>query len=124
VLSKCAKAGFDWTLLNEARAKVTEETAELDEAIAAGDTAAMQSELGDLLFAVSSLARFLHIDAEDALRAATARFSQRFAHVEQTAHSEGVDLTSLDVPELVQRWKTAKRALKDKADEKPHKKES
>jgi MazG family protein len=92
IQSKCAKAGFGWTALHDVRAKVAEETADLGEAIATGDKEAIQSALGDLLFALSGLARFLDVDAEDALRAATGRFIRLFEDVETSARGNGVDL--------------------------------
>lgn len=90
IQSKCSKAGFDGNAPHEARAKVAERTAKLDEAIASGEKPAMRDEFGNLLFALSSLARFLDLDAEDALRAATARFIRRFEEVEKSAHEGGV----------------------------------
>jgi len=108
IQSKCAKAGFDWSAMHQARAKVAEETAELDEAIAADDRESIRPELGDLLFALASLARFLDLDAEDALRAATGRFVRRFEDVAKTAQAEGLDLHALSVPELVARWNAVK----------------
>ena len=116
VQQKCAKVGFDWAKPEEVRAKVDEELRELDEAIAAGDKAHAADELGDLLFAVASYARFHGLDAEDALRTAIDKFSRRFNVVERHANDEGVALKSLSVPELVERWKAAKQELRAKGD--------
>lgn len=109
IQSKCAKAGFDWSALHQVRAKVFEELDEVDAAVASGDRAAIASELGDALFALASLARFLDVDAELALRAATERFSGRFLKLEQSAREEGADLHTLSVPELVVRWNAVKQ---------------
>ncbi len=79
---KVAKVGFDWRDPSGSRAKVTEELAELDEAIAGGDPARIESELGDLLFALTNLARHHGVSAEVALRATSDRFRARFSHVE------------------------------------------
>lgn len=113
VQSKCAKAGFDWSALHQVRAKVSEELAEIDDAVETGDRDAIASEIGDAFFALASLARFLEVDAETALRVATDRFSGRFLRLEQTAREEGVDLHALSVPELVARWNAVKQQTRN-----------
>ncbi len=80
---KAARVGFDWSDRVGARAKVTEEMAELDRALDLGDAAAVEEEMGDVLFALSSLARHLGVDAEGALRRTMDKFATRFAHVER-----------------------------------------
>jgi len=80
---KVSRVGFDWPDGRGSRAKVAEEIAELDEAIATGDKARIESELGDALFALVNLARHYDIDAEGALRGTSDRFARRFAHVEK-----------------------------------------
>ena len=80
---KVSRVGFDWETTAGSRAKVAEEIAELDEAIASRDAKAMEEELGDAFFALVNLSRHLNIDAEGALRRTIDKFSQRFAHVER-----------------------------------------
>ena len=80
---KVARVGFDWPDARGSRAKVAEELGELDRAIAAGDADAMEDEMGDVLFALVNLSRHVRVDAEGALRRATDKFTQRFAHVEE-----------------------------------------
>jgi tetrapyrrole methylase family protein/MazG family protein/ATP diphosphatase len=79
---KVARVGFDWPDGRASRAKVSEELAELDDAIARGDESRVEAELGDLLFALVNLARHQGIDAEGALKSTCDRFSRRFSHVE------------------------------------------
>jgi MazG family protein len=79
---KVARVGFDWPDAAGSRAKVTEEIGELDEAIASGDKAAIEAELGDALFALVNLARHVDVDAESALRRTIDKFTRRFDHVE------------------------------------------
>jgi MazG family protein len=79
---KVSRVGFDWPDGRGSRDKVEEELRELDEAIAGGDKARVESELGDLLFALVNLARHQGIDPEGALRATSDRFARRFGHVE------------------------------------------
>lgn len=80
---KVARVGFDWPDARGSREKVTEEIGELDTAIASGDAAAIEDELGDVLFALVNLSRHVKIDAEGALRRTIDKFTKRFAHVEK-----------------------------------------
>jgi tetrapyrrole methylase family protein/MazG family protein len=116
---KAASVGFDWTGVEGAWPKIAEETAELEAAVAAsaGVTAggeageageAVEEELGDLLFAVVNVARHLDIDPEAALRAATAKFRDRFMAVERLAASRSVELRALDLAGLDVLWDEVK----------------
>ena len=108
VQKKAAKAGFDWPDVSGAMDKLREETDELAGAIAGrGDPA---EELGDLLFAAVNIARFLEVDPEAALHAASDKFARRFRLVEQTAARRGQDLNTLSLDELNALWDEAKQA--------------
>lgn len=85
---KASRVGFDWPDGRGSREKVSEELQELDQAVAGGDKARVEAELGDLLFALVNLARHFGVDAEGALRGACDRFSGRFAHVERRVREE------------------------------------
>lgn len=85
---KVEKVGFDWPDTAGSRAKVTEEVAELDDAVAAADQNDIEEEFGDVLFSLVNLARHLNVDAELALRRTTNKFMQRFAHVEARAKEQ------------------------------------
>ncbi len=80
--ARAARVGFDWPTTDGVRAKIREELAEVEEAIASGNAAHIAEEMGDLLFAVVNLARFMKVDAETALRDANHKFSRRFRAVE------------------------------------------
>src|SRR5512137_2923387 len=80
---KASRVGFDWPDAAGARAKVAEEIGELDEAIASGNQAHVEDELGDVLFAVANLSRKLGIPPEEALRGTLRRFVERFHYVEE-----------------------------------------
>jgi len=101
---RASRVGFDWPDAGGARAKVIEELAELDEAASDGHR---QEELGDLLFAVTNLARHLRIDPEAALRQATDKFERRFRQVEATASAS---LSGLSAEELDRLWRDVKAA--------------
>ena len=98
---RAARTGFDWPDSSGARAKIVEELAELD---AETEPARREDELGDLLFAVVNLARFLNIDAEEALRKASRKFEKRFRTIEQ---EPGFTALSLDEKEAL--WTAAKQ---------------
>jgi ATP diphosphatase len=111
--SKAATVGFDWPEAGEVVAKLREELAEIEEALAKNDTAAVQAEIGDLIFAAVNLARHVNGDAEAALRATNAKFERRFAAIEGALGEAGrsLDVASLDEMEaLWQRAKEAERA--------------
>ena len=100
---RAARTGFDWADPAGARAKITEEIAEVD---AARDAAERTEEVGDLLFAVVNWARKLDIEPEGALRAANAKFERRFRAIEQRGGETFADL-SLDAKEAL--WQQVKR---------------
>ncbi len=106
---KAAAVGYDWHDAAGARAKIDEELAELDEAVAGGDSDRMEEELGDLLFAVASFARKVGLDPESALRRSLTRFSKRFRHAELAAQRQGTSLRELDDVALDTLWEEAKR---------------
>ena len=106
---KAAKAGFDWPDIAGAMDKIPEETQELKQAIASGDQAAVADELGDLLFAVVNVSRFVHVDAEEALTAATDKFRNRFAAVETLANQRGINMKTTPIEELDRLWDEVKK---------------
>lgn len=110
VQERAARVGFDWERKEDVLTKLDEERRELGEAIARGDVAAAGRELGDLLFAAVNLSRFLRCDAEDALRAAIARFCARFEHMEEAARRAGRSLRDMSAAELDALWNAAKAA--------------
>lgn len=108
VSEKVGALGFDWPDAPAVREKVTEELAELDEAVSSGDPAAMADELGDLLFALVNYGRHLGIPAEDALRQGIRKFEGRFRKVEGSLAAEGLGVHEVGADELDRRWRKAK----------------
>lgn len=106
---RAAKAGFDWDDAEGAFAKIPEETAELREAAAAGDKDKISDELGDLLFSVVNVSRFLNVDPEEALQASTNKFIDRFSLVEKLASEHGIDMQTAGIDELDKLWNEAKK---------------
>jgi MazG family protein len=106
---KASRVGFDWPDAGGARAKVDEELAELDAAIAGGDARRVEDELGDLLFAAANLARKLGVPPEEALRRAVGRFIDRFQFVERELERAGVPPGSATLEQMDALWDEAKR---------------
>jgi ATP diphosphatase len=104
---RAARVGFDWSDGTQVRAKVLEEIAEVDAAGTAGGDA-LAEEIGDLLFSVVNWSRHLGADAEESLRAANNKFERRFAHMEQTARTQGLVLEKLSAAEWDALWRAAK----------------
>ncbi|MGB5696808.1 MAG: nucleoside triphosphate pyrophosphohydrolase [Polyangiales bacterium] len=105
---KASAVGYDWPDAGGPRAKIDEELKELDEAAAHGDKAALEHELGDLLFALATYGRKQGLDPEAALRASLNRFSSRFRHCELAAEAAGKSLRDYDEPALDEMWERAK----------------
>lgn len=105
---KAAKVGFDWPDEAGVLAKLREELGELLAAVDAGDAAAVDEELGDLLFSAVNLARFRHRDPEELMVAANTKFEQRFAAMESALRQQGLDLTSATLAQMETAWQQAK----------------
>lgn len=108
IQAKAAKTGFDWPDVGGVYAKLAEEVQEIQDAQTAEERVA---ELGDVLFVVVNLARWLEVDAEIALREANARFSRRFQQVERLAAGRGLVLSALSFAALDALWEEAKATL-------------
>ncbi|MAU94202.1 MAG: nucleoside triphosphate pyrophosphohydrolase [Planctomycetes bacterium] len=102
---KASNSGFDWPDLQGPTAKVEEEWVELQEAIAGGDKQRISDEMGDMLFALTNMARKLKIEPEMALRGTIERFTSRFNYVEQQL---GDSLGSATLEEMDALWGEAK----------------
>ncbi len=102
-----AKVGFDWPAIQDAMAKLREEMDELD----AAETAEQRfEELGDVLFVMAQVAKWLEVDAEEALRASNSKFRRRFAYMEAVARDAGGDLGDYSFEKLDSLWEEAKLA--------------
>jgi ATP diphosphatase len=98
---RAARVGFDFPSPSAAATSVAEEARELSEV---KDRERAFEEMGDLLFAIVSLARSMKVNPEDALRVAGQRFRTRFAAAEATLRSEGKNFSDLGEEEMLRRW--------------------
>lgn len=106
IASKAAGAGFDWDNVEQVFEKLDEE---LDELREAGTRDAIENEIGDLLFVVVNIARFMKVDPEQALRKTNAKFRKRFAHLESGLAAQGKTTNQATIEEMESLWQDAKR---------------
>ncbi|HTP64235.1 MAG TPA: nucleoside triphosphate pyrophosphohydrolase [Geobacteraceae bacterium] len=109
ITEKAARVGFDWEHVDQVFAKVLEELHEFEETMAEGDDKRMEAELGDLLFAIVNLGRFLSINPEEALRKTIARFMDRFSYIEDALHTIGMQMKDATLDEMEKLWEEAKK---------------
>jgi len=109
ISSRAARAGFDWENAEQVLEKLDEERREFAEARERGSQDQLEDELGDLLFVIVNLARFVKVDPEQALRRTNAKFRERFAHVERRLAAQGKAVNGTPIEELEALWQEAKR---------------
>lgn len=106
---KAASQGFEWPDISGVLEKLQEEAAELAEARNSLSQDEVEHELGDMLFTLANLARFLHVDPEQALRKTNHRFRQRFAYIETKLAERGMSPVDADLSQMEDLWQEAKR---------------
>lgn len=106
---KAKQVGFEWDTADQVWDKVEEEKGELEEAVKANDPVRMEEELGDLFFSLINYARFLRIDAENALERTNKKFIHRFTQMESEALGQGRDLSQMSLQEMDAIWNSIKK---------------
>ena len=106
---RAARVGFDWPSLEGVVDKISEEAEEVAEAAASKDPDLIEDEIGDLLFAVTNLARKLDVDPELALRRTNSKFTKRFRHIEHSAKEQSREISEMSLDEMETLWQDAKR---------------
>lgn len=107
---RAAGVGFDWDDMRPVLGKLKEEIAELEEALAGGNQAEVEHELGDVLFATVNLARHTKIEAESALRGCNKRFEARFRFIENELAQRGESVDEKNLEDLDSLWEKAKQS--------------
>jgi tetrapyrrole methylase family protein / MazG family protein len=105
---RAAGVGFDWESVDGVLEKAEEEIQEMREAIKTGDKEKITDELGDLLFVLVNVGRWLEINPEESLRKTSKKFIRRFSHIEQKAKLIGKDLSEMDLYEMEDIWQSSK----------------
>jgi tetrapyrrole methylase family protein/MazG family protein len=116
IQDKASKVGFDWPDSRGVLDKIEEELSEVRQAMASGDKDAAGEEIGDLLFAVAKLSRFLGHPPEEALHQTIRKFERRFIRMEQWLADEGKTVESCGLAELEALWNKAKHEERDPKD--------
>ena len=112
IQGKAAEAGFDWDDVKDAFQKIKEETVELEQACNSLDSEKVFEELGDLLFSVVNVSRFLKVNPEQALNATSAKFIKRFTYIEDEVKARGDKLECMTLQEMDNLWEKAKKQEK------------
>jgi MazG family protein len=112
ISKRAAKTGFEWPNLPAVVDKLDEETHELKAELVTGNTERIFEEVGDLLFTVVNIARWTKVDPEEALRAMTRRFGERFRCIEDAARESGKPIEDMTIEEMDAVWERAKREKK------------
>jgi XTP/dITP diphosphohydrolase len=106
---KARQVGFEWENKEQVWDKVEEEVAELKEVIKSGQQDKIEEEFGDLVFSLVNYARFLQVDAENALERTNKKFIHRFTQMEQKAFADGKDLKEMTLEEMDAIWDSIKQ---------------
>jgi tetrapyrrole methylase family protein/MazG family protein len=106
---KASRVGFDWPDLNGILKKLDEELEELRETLSLKKRNRIREEIGDLLFVIVNIARFLRIDPETALKRTVEKFISRFAYIERALQKKGKTLLESDLFEMDRLWEEAKK---------------
>jgi tetrapyrrole methylase family protein / MazG family protein len=105
---RAAQVGFDWEKVEDVLVKVDEEMNELKEALKSGNREEMEEELGDLIFMLVNLSRFMKVNPEDAHRKTISKFIHRFRYIEMKAAEQGKKLIDMTLDEMDRLWDEAK----------------
>ena len=105
---RAAQVGFDWEKVDDVLMKVDEEIRELKEALNTKNRSEMEDELGDILFMLVNLSRFIGVNPEDALRKTISKFIHRFRYIEMKAADQGKKLSEMTLAEMDGLWDEAK----------------
>jgi len=105
---RAAKVGFDWEKIDDVLSKLDEEVAEFKQAVRIRKETAIEDELGDILFMIVNISRFIGVNPEEALRKTISKFISRFRYIEMAAAERGEKLADMSLAEMDALWDKAK----------------
>lgn len=109
IQQKVSRVGFDWNRIEDVAAKLDEEVGEFKNAVASSEKERIMEEAGDILFSITNLLRFMHVNPEEALEKSTAKFIRRFRHIEKRSSETGKNMEDMSLEELETLWQEAKK---------------
>ena len=115
VSEKAARVGFDWQDINNVFEKMEEEVKEFKSAVNSRDIQEIEEELGDILFTIVNIGRFIEVNPEDALRKTVGKFIARFHFIEKSLKKEGKDLNTATLEEMEKLWNNIKKKESQKS---------
>jgi tetrapyrrole methylase family protein/MazG family protein len=107
--SRASRVGFDWDRAEDVLAKLDEEVAEFKDAVRRKERGNIEDELGDILFVIVNISRFIGVNPEDALRKTISKFISRFRYIEMAAADSGRKLADMTLAEMDALWDEAKK---------------
>lgn len=108
VTAAASKVGFDWVRAEDVLAKIEEELNEFKSSLAANDCKCIREEIGDLLFSLVNISRFVNVNAEESLRASLAKFIDRFSYIQEKLAEQGKDPAGASLREMDDLWNESK----------------
>ena len=111
IQAKASRVGFDWQDYEDVIKKVDEELRELKTAVESDNKAHIQEEIGDLLFSIVNVSRFLKVDPEEALRKTISKFSERFTYIEKELAGQGKTVENVSLEEMDVIWEQSKKVI-------------
>jgi len=108
VTEKAARVGFDWSSIDQVYSKLEEELKEFEDALAMKDREKMEDELGDVIFSLVNIARFLELNPEEALKKTVRKFVGRFMYIEESLKNLGIDIRDAGIDDMERLWLEAK----------------
>jgi len=109
---RASQIGFDWPNIEGVLKKMDEEMGELREALSLQNKKRIREEMGDLLFVLANVSRFLHINPEEALKKTLGKFVSRFHYIETSLYRQGKSFHQSNLSEMDQLWEESKKRLK------------
>lgn len=109
---KASRVGFDWNSIDGVFAKLEEELKEFEEAVASKNRLKMEDELGDVIFSLVNIGRFLEVNPEEALKKTISKFVSRFLYMEEAIKVGGGEIRDAGLEEMERLWSEAKAAEK------------